>query len=34
MGRLWPIWPTMVRVSVGTEHDMKRFQEAFDLVIA
>jgi histidinol-phosphate aminotransferase len=34
VGRLWPIWPTMVRVSVGTDHEMKRFQEAFDQVMA
>jgi histidinol-phosphate aminotransferase len=34
VGRLWPIWPTMVRVSVGTDHDMKRFQETLDRVTA
>jgi histidinol-phosphate aminotransferase len=28
VGRVWPIWPTWVRVTVGTREDMARFQEA------
>ena len=34
VGRLWPVWPTMVRVSVGTQDDMNRFQAAFERVMA
>jgi histidinol-phosphate aminotransferase len=34
VGRLWPVWPTMVRVSVGTQEDMNRFKAAFDRVMA
>jgi histidinol-phosphate/aromatic aminotransferase/cobyric acid decarboxylase-like protein len=34
VGRLWPVWPTMVRVSVGTQDDMNRFKDAFDRVMA
>jgi histidinol-phosphate aminotransferase len=34
VGRLWPVWPTMVRVSVGTPDDMSRFKAAFDRVMA
>jgi histidinol-phosphate aminotransferase len=28
VGRVWPVWPTWVRVTVGTREDMARFQEA------
>jgi histidinol-phosphate aminotransferase len=28
VGRVWPIWPTWVRVTVGTRDEMARFQEA------
>jgi histidinol-phosphate aminotransferase len=28
VGRVWPAWPTWVRVTVGTREDMARFQEA------
>jgi histidinol-phosphate aminotransferase len=34
VGRLWPVWPTMVRISVGTPEDMSRFKAAFDRVMA
>jgi len=34
VGRLWPVWPTMVRVSVGTQEDMSRFKAAFERVMA
>ncbi len=27
IGRTWPSWRNWVRVTVGTEHDMSRFQE-------
>jgi len=29
VGRPWPVWPTHVRVSIGTADDMARFQSAF-----
>ncbi|MCW0379577.1 Histidinol-phosphate aminotransferase [Xanthomonas sacchari] len=29
VGRSWPIWPKLVRVTVGTEAEMLRFREAF-----
>lgn len=28
IGRVWPAWPTMVRVTVGTQEEMKKFQAA------
>lgn len=28
VGRVWPIWPTWVRVTVGTKEDMARFKAA------
>ncbi|MFK0312537.1 pyridoxal phosphate-dependent aminotransferase [Pseudomonas sp. NPDC090233] len=34
VGRVWPSWPNWVRVSVGDEHDMQRFREAFAQVTA
>ncbi len=29
IGRVWPVWPTYVRVTVGTADEMKKFQAAF-----
>ena len=29
VGRPWPVWPTHVRVSIGTDDEMARFQAAF-----
>jgi histidinol-phosphate aminotransferase len=29
IGRIWPAWPTWVRISVGTPSEMDRFQAAF-----
>jgi histidinol-phosphate aminotransferase len=29
IGRVWPVWPTYVRVTVGTAEEMKKFQTAF-----
>jgi histidinol-phosphate aminotransferase len=29
VGRVWPIMPTYVRVTVGTQEEMERFQAAF-----
>ena len=33
IGRNWPIWPTSVRITVGTPHEMAVFQTAFDKVM-
>lgn len=29
IGRAWPVWPTWVRVSVGTPEEMAKFRDAF-----
>jgi histidinol-phosphate aminotransferase len=29
VGRVWPVWPNYVRVTVGTADEMKKFQAAF-----
>jgi len=29
IGRVWPSWPTYVRVSVGTQDEMNKFKTAF-----
>ena len=34
IGRTWPVWPTWVRVTVGTRDEMLKFQKAFDKVYA
>jgi histidinol-phosphate/aromatic aminotransferase/cobyric acid decarboxylase-like protein len=34
IGRVWPCWPTHVRVSVGTKEEMERFKAAFAAVLA
>jgi histidinol-phosphate/aromatic aminotransferase/cobyric acid decarboxylase-like protein len=34
IGRVWPVWPTYVRVTVGTAEEMKKFQAAFLKVMA
>jgi histidinol-phosphate aminotransferase len=33
IGRPWPIWPTHVRITVGTQPEMDAFQEAFQAVM-
>ncbi|MGC1417209.1 MAG: pyridoxal phosphate-dependent aminotransferase [Candidatus Acidiferrum sp.] len=33
IGRPWPVWPTHVRVTVGTQSEMEHFQAAFDHVM-
>jgi histidinol-phosphate/aromatic aminotransferase/cobyric acid decarboxylase-like protein len=33
IGRVWPAWPTYVRVTVGTADEMKKFQTAFAKVM-
>ena len=34
IGRTWPVWPTKVRVSVGTQEEMDKFKAAFDKVMS
>jgi histidinol-phosphate aminotransferase len=34
IGRVWPAWPTHVRITVGTQPEMERFQEAFQHVMS
>ena len=34
IGRLWPAWPTHVRVSIGTQEDMDKFKTALMKVMA
>ena len=33
IGRVWPVWPTYVRVTVGTADEMQKFQGAFKKVM-
>jgi histidinol-phosphate/aromatic aminotransferase/cobyric acid decarboxylase-like protein len=34
IGRPWPVWPTHVRVSIGTQDEMNKFKAAFLKVMA
>lgn len=34
IGRTWPVWPTMVRVSIGTQDDMNKFKAALTKVLS
>jgi len=34
IGRVWPAWPTHVRVSIGTKEEMAKFKTAFTKVMA
>ena len=34
IGRVWPSWPTHVRVTVGTQEEMDKFKSAFRKVMA
>ena len=34
IGRVWPIWPTKVRVTVGTQEEMDKFKAALDKVMS
>jgi histidinol-phosphate aminotransferase len=33
IGRTWPVWPNVVRITVGTEDDMAKFRTAFKEVM-
>jgi histidinol-phosphate aminotransferase len=34
IGRVWPVWPTYVRITVGSRSDMDKFQVAFREVMS
>jgi histidinol-phosphate/aromatic aminotransferase/cobyric acid decarboxylase-like protein len=34
IGRVWPVWPTKVRVTIGTQDEMDKFKVAFERAIA
>jgi histidinol-phosphate/aromatic aminotransferase/cobyric acid decarboxylase-like protein len=34
VGRIWPVWPTKVRVTVGTQEEMNKFQAALEKILA
>ena len=34
IGRVWPVWPTYVRVTVGTRSEMEKFQQAWKEVMS
>jgi histidinol-phosphate aminotransferase len=34
IGRIWPVWPTKVRVTVGTQEEMNKFKLAVEKVMA
>src|SRR5882762_11239717 len=34
IGRVWPVWPTKVRVTVGTQEEMNKFKAAYNKVTA
>ena len=34
IGRIWPSWPTQVRITVGTPDEMQAFRTAFSQVMA
>jgi len=34
IGRIWPAWPTQVRITVGTKSEMQAFQKAFSEVMS
>jgi histidinol-phosphate aminotransferase len=33
IGRVWPVMPTYVRITVGTQEEMEKFQAAFQKVM-
>ena len=34
IGRPWPVWPTHVRVTIGTRDEMAKFKTAFSKVLS
>src|SRR5882724_6224074 len=33
IGRIWPVWPTYTRITIGTQDEMEAFQSAFQSVM-
>jgi histidinol-phosphate aminotransferase len=33
IGRIWPVWPTYARITIGTQPEMEAFQAAFQAVM-
>jgi len=33
IGRIWPVWPTYTRITIGTQDEMEAFQSAFHALI-
>jgi histidinol-phosphate aminotransferase len=33
IGRIWPVWPTYTRITIGTQPEMDAFQDAFQAVM-
>ena len=33
IGRIWPVWPTYTRITIGTQEEMEAFQSAFQAVM-
>jgi len=33
IGRIWPVWPTYTRITIGTQDEMETFQSAFQAVM-
>jgi histidinol-phosphate aminotransferase len=33
VGRIWPVWPTYTRITIGTQEEMEAFQSAFQAVM-
>ena len=33
IGRIWPVWPTYTRITIGTQAEMDAFHSAFDAVM-
>jgi len=33
IGRVWPVWPNYVRITVGTRSEMEKFQTAWKEVM-
>jgi hypothetical protein len=34
IGRIWPVWPTYARITVGTASEMEQFQAAWQKVMS
>ena len=33
IGRIWPVWPTYTRITIGIQLEMEAFQAAFQFVM-